>query len=148
MAMEFGGVMLKAMWANRHSIFARGQSIKRCLIDSCWSQKLHLVDPIQLCFAKLSLVKITCLCTNHINTLIFKGTLTFQTCFERGITLELITSKYMDLTENSPFLVSIQHNWSGCWDSWTSVNLLTRLSQTSQRFPTSVLLNWILSGVD
>ena len=68
---------------------AKGQSRKRHLMDSSRSRKLHLVDHVQLCFAKLSLVKITCLCTNHINTLIFKGTLTFQTCFKRGIVLAL-----------------------------------------------------------
>ena len=79
-------------------------------MDSSQSQKLYLVNPVQLRFAKLFLVKMTCLCTNHVNTLIFKGTLTFQTCFELGIELELITSRYMDLTVNSPFLVSFQHN--------------------------------------
>ena len=133
--MEFGGVMLKAMWTDRHKFFAKGQSRKRCLMDSCWSQKLHLVDPVQLRFTKLSFVKITCLCTNHINTLILKGTLTFQTCFDQGITLELITSKYMDLTENSPFLDNFQHNWSGSWDSWTSINLRTRWTKLPNGFP-------------
>ena len=112
--MEFRGVTLKAMWIDLHKIFAKGQSRKRCLIDSSLSQKLHLLQPVQLRFAKLSLVRMTCLWTNHINTLIFKGTLTFQTCFELGMTLALIISKYMDLTENSPFLVSFQRSWSGC----------------------------------
>ena len=54
---EFGGLILKAMWTDRHIIFASRQSRKRCSIDSFWSQKLHLVEPIQLRFAKLSLAK-------------------------------------------------------------------------------------------
>ena len=111
---EFGGVMSKAMWTDRHKFFAKGQSRKRCLMDSCWSQKLHLVDPVQLRFARLSFIKITCLCTNHINTLIRKGTLTFQTCFEQGMTLVFMPSRYMDLTENLPSLVSFQNSLSGC----------------------------------
>ena len=75
---EFGGVILKAIWIVLHKILASGQSRKRCLIVSSRSQKLHLVGPVQLRFVKLSLVKITCLWTNHINTFIFKGTLTSQ----------------------------------------------------------------------
>ena len=144
----FEGVILKAMWTIRHKFFANGQSRKKCLMDSSRSQKLHLVDPVQLRFAKLSLVKMTCLCTSHINTLTLKGTLTCQTCFDVGIELELITSRYMDLTVNSSFLVSFQHNWSGRWESYTSISLLTRCSQTSQRFPASALLKWILRGMD
>ena len=108
--MEFGEVILKAMWTDLHKFFAKGQSRKRCLIDSSLSQKLHPLDPVQLRFTKLSLVRITCLWTNHMNTLIFEGTLTFQTCFELGIMLELIIYEYMDLTENSAFLASFQRN--------------------------------------
>ena len=111
---DLGGVILKAIWTVRHKTFANGHSRKRCLMVSSRSRKLHLVGLVQLRFAKLFLVKIICLCTNHINTLTFKGTLTFQTCLELGIELELITSRYMDLTVNSSFLVSFQHNWLGC----------------------------------
>ena len=111
---ELGGVILKAMCTVRHRTLANRQSRKRCLIVSSRSQKLHLVGHVQLRFAKLSLVNITCLCTNHINTLIFKGTLTFQTCLDLGIELELITSRYIDLTVNSPDLVTFQRNLSGC----------------------------------
>ena len=46
--MEFGGVILNAMWTDLHKIFAKGQSRKRCLIDSSLSQKLHHLDPVQL----------------------------------------------------------------------------------------------------
>src|SRR4051812_4794004 len=102
--------MLKAMWTIRHRTLANGQSRKRCLIVSSRSQKLQLVGLVQLRFAKLSLVKMTCLCTNHINTLTFSGTLTVQTYLELGIELELITSRYIDLTINSPDLVSFQCN--------------------------------------
>src|SRR3990170_7717412 len=114
---ELGGVILNAIWTVRHMTFANGQSRKKCLIVSSRSQKLHLVGPVQLRFTKLSLVKITYLWTNHINTLIFKGTLTSQTCLELGIELELITSTYIDLTVNAPDLVSFQRNSSGCWES-------------------------------
>ncbi|XBJ08229.1 hypothetical protein VPH35_013587 [Triticum aestivum] len=102
------------MWTVRQSTLANGQSKKRCLIVSSRSQKLHLVGPVQLRLIKLSLVKITCLWTNHINTFIFKGTLTAQTCLEVGMELELITSIYIDFTVNTPDLVSFQRNSSGC----------------------------------
>src|SRR3954463_10518609 len=105
---EFGGLILKIMWTVCQSTLANGQSKKRCLIVSSRSQKLHLVGPVQLCFAKLSLVKMTCLCTNHIITLIFRGTLTFHTNLELGMALELMTSIYIDLTVNFPDLVSFQ----------------------------------------
>ena len=89
---EFGGVMLKAMCTVCHKTLANGQSKNRCLIVSSRSQKLHLVDHVRLSFTKLSFGNMTCLCTNHINTLIFKGTLTLQTYSELGMALELITS--------------------------------------------------------
>ena len=103
---ELGGEILKAIWTVLHKTLASGQSRKRCLIVSSQSQKLHLVGHVQLRFVKLSLVKITCLCRNHINTLIFKGTLTFHTNLELGMALELMTLRYIDLTVNSPDLVS------------------------------------------
>lgn len=106
--MLLGGAILKATCMDRHKTLAIGQSRKRCLIDSSWSQKLHLLDPVQLRLAKLSLVRITCLWTNHMNTLIRKGTFTFQICKDRGRETELIKSKYIDFTENTPFLVSFQ----------------------------------------
>ena len=53
----FGGLILNIMWTIRHNFLAKGQSRKRCLMDLSWSQKLHLVDPVQLRFAKLSLAK-------------------------------------------------------------------------------------------
>ena len=148
MLMEVGGLILKAIWTDRHRILASGQSRKRCLIVSLWSQKLHLAEHIQLRFVRLSFVKMTYLCTNHINTLIRKGTFTFQTCFEEGMTLEFMTSRYIDLAENTLSLVSFQYNRFGRWDNWTSINRLTRWSQASQRLPTSVLRKLILRGVD
>ena len=111
---ELGGVILKAIWTVLHKTLTSGQSRKRCLIVSSRSQKLHLVGPVQLRFVKLSLVKITCLWRNHINTFIFKGILTAQTCLNLGMKLELITSIYIDLTVNTPDLLSSQRNSSGC----------------------------------
>ena len=82
---EVGWLILKAIWTDRHRILPNGQSRKRCLMFSLWSQKLHLEEPTQLHFARLSLVKMTCLCTNHINTLIRKGTFTFQTWDRKSV---------------------------------------------------------------
>ena len=79
MLIEVGWLILNAIWIDRHRILANRQSRKRCLMFSVWSQKLHLEEPTQLRFARLSLVKMTCLCTNHINTLMRKGTFTLQT---------------------------------------------------------------------
>ena len=110
---KLGEVILNVMWTVRHKTLANGQSKNKCLIVSSRSQKLHLVGHVQLRLIKLSFVKITCLWTNHINTLIFKGTLTAQTYLEVGIACELITSIYIDLTVNTPELVNFQCNISG-----------------------------------
>lgn len=55
---KFEGVMLKAICTERHNTLAIGQSKKRCLIVSSRSQKLHLVDHVQLRLIKLSFVEI------------------------------------------------------------------------------------------
>ena len=78
MSMLAGGVILKAIWMVRQRSLARGQWIKKCCIVSSWSQKQHWVLPTCLHFTKLSLVKITSLCTNHMKIFTFKCTLIFQ----------------------------------------------------------------------
>ena len=53
MLIEVGWLILNAIWIDRHRILANGQSRKRCLMFSLWSQKLHLDEPTQLHFARL-----------------------------------------------------------------------------------------------
>uniref|UniRef100_A0A8R7JUY7 Uncharacterized protein n=1 Tax=Triticum urartu TaxID=4572 RepID=A0A8R7JUY7_TRIUA len=49
--------MIKAICTERHNTLAIGHSKKRCLIVSSRSQKLHLVDPVQLRLIKLSFIR-------------------------------------------------------------------------------------------
>lgn len=48
--MLVGGLILKAIWTIRYNNFASGQSRKRCLIVSFWSQWQHLGLPTHLRF--------------------------------------------------------------------------------------------------
>ena len=41
--MIFGGVMLNAIWTDRHNFFAKGQSRKRCLMDSHPDHKNYIL---------------------------------------------------------------------------------------------------------
>ncbi|XBH70642.1 hypothetical protein VPH35_098258 [Triticum aestivum] len=107
--------MLKAICIDRHNNYASGHRRKRCLIDSFWPQKQHLELPIQFLFSKLSLVKITPLCTNYIKILMRSGTLIFHMCKDLDNGPESIKSKYMDFTEKIPFEVNFQlivSDWS------------------------------------
>ena len=146
--MLIGGWMLKAIWIDRHNNFASGHSRKRCLIVSFWSQKQHLGLPTQFLFIRLSLVKMTPLWTNHIKILMRSGTLIFHMCKDLDNDPESIKSKYMDFTENNPFVVNFQLILSAWSESWTSINLRTRCNQAFQRSPTRDLLNWMLSGTE
>ena len=106
--------MLKVTCKERQSNRANGHLRKRCCIVSSSSQKQHLLLPAHRRFAKLSLVKMTPLWTNHMNTLIFKGTFTFQIFRGLGIVSVLIKSIYIDLSEKkNPEEVSFQITLSG-----------------------------------
>ena len=61
-----GGLMLKAIWIILQSNFASGHSMNKCCIVSSRSQKQQRELPTHRLFNKLSLMRITCLCTNHI----------------------------------------------------------------------------------
>ena len=146
--MLVGGVMLTPIWMVRQRNFARGQSMKRCCIVSSWSRKEQCALPTHRCFTRLSLVRITRLWTNHLKILIRKGTFTFQLCFDLVIGPELMRSKYIDLTENTPLTVNFQWKESGWSESWTSINLCTKCSQEFHRSPTKDLLNWMFNVTD
>ena len=146
--MLVGGCTLKEICIDRHNNFASGHSRKRCLIDSFWSQKQHLELPTQFLFARLSLVRITPLWTNHIKILIRSGTLIFQKCNDLDNGPVSIKSRYIDFTEKTPVAVNFQRIVSAWSDSWTSINLRTSCNQASQRSPTRDLLKWILSGIE
>ena len=122
--------------------------MKRCLIVSFCSQKQQLVLPLQLRLSKLSLVSMTPLYRNNINILILRGTLILQIGTDVGKIPIFIICEYMDLTENSPFLVKIHVILSDCSDKCTCMILSTKCNHASQRGPTKARLNCILSGVD
>lgn len=79
--------------------------------------------------AKLSFVRIIFLCTNHMNTIILKGSLIFQIWLDFEIGPEFITSNYIDLTKNISLMDNFQLIVSGSSESWTSINLRMRSHQ-------------------
>jgi hypothetical protein len=101
-AILVGRIILKVMCTIRHTIFAKGQKMKRCWTVSFWSQKQYFWLSCHFLLAKLSFVNKTFLRRNHIKILIFSGTLIFHKCFCKYFVL------YMDLTVYKPdFLVPI-----------------------------------------
>ena len=69
----WGGGILKAKKTQRHIHCVIWQSKKRCCMVSCLLRKQHWFSPPHFLFARLSFVRITFLCKNHIKTLTFKG---------------------------------------------------------------------------
>jgi hypothetical protein len=76
-----GGGILKVKCTTCQTNLANGYQINKCSTVSAELQKAHLGHPVQHLFNKLSLVKITFLCKNHIKILISSGTFIFHKYF-------------------------------------------------------------------
>ena len=76
--MLVAGIKLKETWTILHINLAKWQSKSKCCIDSSEEQKQHFLSPCHCRRTRLSFVKTTPLYSDHIKTLILRGSFSFH----------------------------------------------------------------------
>jgi hypothetical protein len=109
-----GCINIKSHVNNLPNNSCKRTSNKKVLYALSWSQKQHFLHPNQFLFARLSLVRISFLCKNHMKIFVFNGTFVFQRYLCRYIVLSSRRSRYIDLTVNLPDWVKLHWNSLSC----------------------------------
>jgi hypothetical protein len=109
----------KDIWIILQTILASRQSNNKCWIVSSLSQKQHVLLPYHFLLIRLSFVRITLRCKNHMKILIFSGTFSFQIYLRRYVVCPFNMSRYMDLTIYPHDTVKFQINTSSSAERFT-----------------------------